>query len=563
MVRVEVTGPGGPATGTVTVSAAGHQVSAAVVAGVAMAPLPVTAAGTSEVRVQYSGDASFTAGVLVEDGLTVVAGPAASLTLVQAAPGPVVAGETIRLVATAADGFGNDLGDVTDQCSFASSRPAVDVFDSGVPGEVVIGDAGVRILTAAFGAVEPATLRVVATSDAPQPLVAASIPVADPSFGQTVTASPGVWSPAATEVAYQWLRDGTTPIPGATSARYTPGLQDIGHTLAVRVTARATGYIGTGNVTSAPTAPVTKAPVTVTASVGDAAIQAGQSATVTVAVSVPAGLGQAGGEVRVTAGGVTATGQLSAGQAVVTLTGLPAGNHTVTATWAGTDRFAAGQVTGAVIAVAPPETPADTGTGTGIVTPNQATEKGAAFIALDVPKGKVSTRTQASIGVVVSASSGVVPTGTVTITAGGKSATGVLANGTVSVRLPVLAPGSYTVDARYDGNDALTGATASAGTLKVTKLPAAVTVVLAKATVTTSQRATVKIKVRAVGAGKVGGTVTVSAGGKKAKATVKNGKATVKLPKLRAGNYTVKVVYSGTSLIDKRTRNGVTLRVTR
>jgi hypothetical protein len=78
-----------------------------------------------------------------------------------------------------------------------------------------------------------------------------------PEYAATLTASPGQWSPAATAYAYQWLRDGQ-PIAKATQATYQPGLDDLGHLLAVTVSADD-GAGDSGVATSAPTGPVQKA----------------------------------------------------------------------------------------------------------------------------------------------------------------------------------------------------------------------------------------------------------------------------------------------------------------
>ncbi|KNC21086.1 hypothetical protein FF38_05147, partial [Lucilia cuprina] len=59
-----------------------------------------------------------------------------------------------------------------------------------------------------------------------------------PRSGQTLTASPGTWTPTPTTVTYQWLRDGD-PIDGATEQQYLIRDADLGHTLSVRVDAAA------------------------------------------------------------------------------------------------------------------------------------------------------------------------------------------------------------------------------------------------------------------------------------------------------------------------------------
>ena len=78
------------------------------------------------------------------------------------------------------------------------------------------------------------------------------------TYRERLTAAPGAWTPAdGLTYAYQWLRDGV-PVAGATTASYRLDLDDLGHTLAVTVT--ATDAAGAqAAAASAPTAPVAKA----------------------------------------------------------------------------------------------------------------------------------------------------------------------------------------------------------------------------------------------------------------------------------------------------------------
>ena len=75
--------------------------------------------------------------------------------------------------------------------------------------------------------------------------------------GQTLTASDGTWSNSPTSYAPQWQRcdasgAGCSAISGASSASYTLGASDVGHTIAVTVTASNAG--GAAAADSAPTA---------------------------------------------------------------------------------------------------------------------------------------------------------------------------------------------------------------------------------------------------------------------------------------------------------------------
>jgi hypothetical protein len=70
------------------------------------------------------------------------------------------------------------------------------------------------------------------------------------AVGQTVGATPGIWSTTPTALTYQWLRCNQngrtcTPITSATSASYALTSADAGHALVVRVTATADSLTAT------------------------------------------------------------------------------------------------------------------------------------------------------------------------------------------------------------------------------------------------------------------------------------------------------------------------------
>ncbi|MEA5055762.1 MAG: DUF4430 domain-containing protein [Propionicimonas sp.] len=94
----------------------------------------------------------------------------------------------------------------------------------------------------------------------------------------------------------------------------------------------------------------------------------------------------------------------------------------------------------------------------------------------------------------------------------------------------------------------------------VAKLTPKVSVKLAKSTVKPTSRAVVKITVSVKGL-KPGGKVQVTYGSKKVSDTVKKGKATVKLPKLKKGSYKLKVKYLGSTELKAKSAKTVTLKV--
>lgn len=91
----------------------------------------------------------------------------------------------------------------------------------------------------------------------PPTRVGAPVIVGEARAGKLLTALPGTWGGGKpVSFAYQWQRcdgagRGCTPIASATSATYTPNAGDIGHALAVRVSAAATA--GTATASSGPT----------------------------------------------------------------------------------------------------------------------------------------------------------------------------------------------------------------------------------------------------------------------------------------------------------------------
>ncbi|MCE1174373.1 MAG: peptidoglycan-binding protein [Propionibacteriales bacterium] len=100
--------------------------------------------------------------------------------------------------------------------------------------------------SAATSAVKSGTISKVGT-----PTISGTLAV-----GQTLTASPGTWSPAPSGFSYQWYRD-KTAIKGATSATYKVTSSDAGHTLAVKAT-NTGGAFAKVSKTSAATAKIAK-----------------------------------------------------------------------------------------------------------------------------------------------------------------------------------------------------------------------------------------------------------------------------------------------------------------
>jgi hypothetical protein len=102
----------------------------------------------------------------------------------------------------------------------------------------------------------------------PAPIISGSAAV-----GQTLSANPGIWSPAPVDLAYQWNRNGSA-IAGANGSAYTLTSADLGASLTVSVTGSKLTFIAT-TATSAPTSAVASGvltPGTVVISPGSATV---------------------------------------------------------------------------------------------------------------------------------------------------------------------------------------------------------------------------------------------------------------------------------------------------
>lgn len=173
-----------------------------------------------------------------------------------------------------------------------------------------------------------------------------------------------------------------------------------------------------------------------------------------------------------------------------------------------------------------------------------------ALTATLVP-AQVTAAQQAKVDVTLTVPGIAAPGGTVTAVVAGKSVTGAVASGHVTLALPKLAVGTYPVTVVYNGTTQIAAKTVSAGSLKVVKAASTVSGKFSATTVAAPDAAKVTVTVNAGGLAATG-KVTVTYG---SKATVANltaankGTVTVTLPKLGVGSYKVTVAYAGDSQV--------------
>ena len=109
--------------------------------------------------------------------------------------------------------------------------------------------------------------------------------VGTPAVGAPLEVAPGSWSPAPSSITVRWLADGAA-IPGATAASYVPTPAEKGKSLTAEVTAQLDGYsAGRAVLATAPVAPGTFQAAEVPTIQGTAEV--GQTLTLTSASWAP------------------------------------------------------------------------------------------------------------------------------------------------------------------------------------------------------------------------------------------------------------------------------------
>jgi hypothetical protein len=183
-------------------------------------------------------------------------------------------------------------------------------------------------------------------------------------------------------------------------------------------------------------------------------------------------------------------------------------------------------------------------------------------------KSKLTFASKPKATVTVTAPKGVAANGKVKVKAGSSVVgTGTVKNGKASVTLSSkLTPGAKKLVAEFAGNADLVKAKSPSIKVSVAKAKAKVTAKLKKSKVKKTQRAVLKVSVKATGT-KPAGTVKVlvkkgSKTVKTLKVKVSKGKTfSVRLPRLTKGKYSVQASFQGSKTVAKKSAKKVTLRV--
>ena len=223
--------------------------------------------------------------------------------------------------------------------------------------------------------------------------------------------------------------------------------------------------------------------------------------------------GDATGEVVITVNGVDYHVAIENGEATVTVSGLEAGDYTVAVKYAGDDNYNAAEVTKGV---------------------NVAKANPALNVIIDsVDYGNVFT-----INAVLTGVNNAPLDTNIIVTVNGKNYIVAIVNGKGTFHADKLAAGSYNFNARFAGSNNYNEVSDS-GKFNVYKVDSAIGITVKDINVGEDAVITVKLFSDATG------ELTVTVNGKDYTANVVNGRATVSVSDLKAGNYDVVAKYSG------------------
>lgn len=323
-------------------------------------------------------------------------------------------------------------------------------------------------------------------------------------------------------------RDGTAAItlPAQTAGEHTYTVRYLGRGDLLEPSSRTVTFAVNGD----PSTTTLTAPSTLT-------FGAGGTATATVVPASPDATTPATGTVRLSglpAGPVEAT--VDGGTATLAIPATtPAGKYSLTARYTGDDTYGVSESTPVALTV----------------------DKAAARVSATTSVTRYGTAPV--VRVTTTAPANVVASGTVTVTAAGKTYRGTVdSRGRAAVTLPrTLAPRTYALTVVHGGNANVRAASTTAS-LSVTKGSVRAVSVVPRGTVRAGRSASAVVKVStttglASASGRAKVVLKRGARTRVVVATVRAGRASVRLPKLTRGTWRATVTYGGNAVYGSRT----------
>ena len=320
---------------------------------------------------------------------------------------------------------------------------------------------------------------------------------------------------------------GTAAIDGTTgNASIATSALAVGtHTITATYPGNSTMYAAS---TSAPVTQVVIKGTTTTALSSDQAPSVvGQSVTFTATVALGSGTGTPTGTVDFKEGATTlGSASLSGTQATFTTSSLPAGPHSIVATYVGDASFSGS---------------------TSTAFAQQVNTVGTSVDVVITPASPSSYAAVLTVAATVSSTMGGSPTGTVTLTEGPTSlGSSMLSNGTASFAVSTLPPGAHSLTVTYGGDGTYAGA-ASTVSQVVSHAPTLTKLASSVAPSVFGQSVTFTATVSSTSGGTPTGAVTFSSDGVAlgGAVTLASGVATFATKQLPVASHSISVVYSG------------------
>jgi hypothetical protein len=230
-----------------------------------------------------------------------------------------------------------------------------------------------------------------------------------------------------------------------------------------------------------------------------------------------------GGTVIIHATSFNVSGNVVNGHANITLPKIIGGSHTLTASYSGTSTSQAASDPFLI-----------------------SVNKAAVTLSSTISPSPTTTASNAKVTVTVGTAANT-SGALVSIKATSFTVSAHVVNGKAVITLPKINAGSHPLTINYAGNASTLPASKSI-TITVAKVASTLSFTTNPATIkSTTTNATMTVTVKAPGAVVDGGKVTLSGASKYGTATVKGGKAVIKLPRMNAGGHRWKLTYSGTN----------------
>lgn len=519
-VPITVSGSSGTPTGTVSVSDGSVGCSITLSGGSGSCSLASTTAGSKTLTATYSGDGTYSSAANTRAHTVNQATPTVSITA--DTPDPSVVGQSYSIAVTVSGAGVTPTGTVSIS---DGGSPCVATLSGGSGScNLTSSTSGVKTLTATYQGdanyttasdteahtVNGATPTVAITSDTPDPS----------AVGQSYTVSFTVSGSVGTPTGEVTVSDGASSCNGSLSAG--SGSCALASTTTGSKTLTAS-YAGdaaytSGSDTEAHTVSKATPSVSITSDTPD---PSALGAAYTVAVSVSGAGATPGGTVSISDGTDSCDATLSAGSGSCALSSTTAGSKTLTASYAGDDNYLSAN-------------------GTATHTVN----KGSPTVAITGDTPDPSAVTAAYTVTVAVSGSGVVPSGTVSISDGTGSCNATLSGGSGSCALSSESVGSLTLTASYPG-DANYNAGSDTEPHTVQKAPAVVSITSdAPDPSAVGQPYTIAVSVSG-SAGAASGSVAISDGNVGCNAVLSGGSGSCQISSTSLGLKTLSASYSG------------------